>query len=237
LVFSNIVISGWIYSKNRYLLPRLRFFRLSKAKGILNLGFQFFIIQVAVIVIFTTDKILITQLFGPEYVTSYDVVFKLFSVVSILYTLMVGPLWSAYSDAYHRKDIKWIKNALKNQLKTYSIIFFVIVVMIFLARPIILLWTGHDYGSNIKLIICIAIFILVSTWNNIFAYFVNATNHLKVQLITAIIAIFANIPLSILLVKFFKFNVHGIVIATSVSLSLFSFCGPIQVYLILRDSK
>ena len=75
-------------------------------KSITSLGFQFFIIQIAVIVIFTTDKILITQLFGPEYVASYDVVFKLFSIITIAHGILMAPLWSAYSDAYHRNDIE-----------------------------------------------------------------------------------------------------------------------------------
>ena len=75
-----------------------------------------------IFVIFTTDKILITQLFGPQHVASYDVVFKLFSVITIVHGILMAPLWSAYSDAYHRNDMEWIKKTIKNQLKIYLLI-------------------------------------------------------------------------------------------------------------------
>ncbi|MBD3842817.1 MAG: polysaccharide biosynthesis C-terminal domain-containing protein, partial [Campylobacterales bacterium] len=82
-----------------------------------------------------------------------------------------------------------------------------------------------------------AVFILFSVWSNVFAYFVNATNQLGVQLYTSIIAAAINIPLSIFFVTKLGLDLEGIIMATILSLSIFAFLGPIQVFKILAKSK
>ena len=85
LSFSNGLLSFLIFSSNVNLKPNLKSFDSKKVYSLLSLGVKFFVIQLAVIVIFMTDKIIITQLLGPENVTPYEVVFKLFSVFTIAY--------------------------------------------------------------------------------------------------------------------------------------------------------
>lgn len=237
LLASSLILSFWFYKNNKEFIPKIKSFGLNYTKSITSLGFKFFIIQIAVIVIFTTDKILITQLFGPQYVASYDVVFKLFSVITIVHGMLMAPLWSAYSDAYHRGDIEWIKKTIKNQLKIYLLILVATTLLIFLAKPIIVLWIGRDFVVDNILIIAMALFILVSTWNNIFAYFLNATNKLDVQINTSILAMIANIPLSIMFVRFFEMGVYSIVLATCISLSFFTIFGSIQTFNILKGKN
>ena len=237
LLLSNLILSFWFYSKNKQFLPQINRYSKKYIKSITSLGFKFFIIQIAVIVIFTTDKILITQLFGPEYVTSYDVIFKLFSVITIAYGLIAAPLWSAYSDAFHRQDMKWIKATIKNQLKIYLLIIVAVLLLILSAKKIISFWIGENLIIENNLIISMGLFILVSTWNNIFAHFINATNQLSVQINTSIIAIIINIPLSILLVKYFDFGVDGVVMGTVISLSLFAIFGAKQTYDLLNKGS
>jgi len=237
LVSSSLILSFWFYRRNRELIPRIKSFGLNYTKSITSLGFKFFIIQIAVIVIFTTDKILITQLFGPGYVASYDVVFKLFSVITVAHGILMAPLWSAYSDAYNRNDMEWIEKTIKNQLKIYLLIIALTIFLIYLAKPIIALWIGGDFVVDNMLIIAMALFILVSTWNNIFAFFVNAANKLDVQIKTSVAAMIVNIPLSIIFVEFFKMEVYGVVLATFIALSFFAIFGSIQTFNILTKKN
>lgn len=237
LMVSNVLLSLWFYLNHNELMPRIKYFHLKYIKSITNQGIQFFIIQIAVVVIFTTDKILITQLFGPEYVANYDIVFKLFSIISIVHSLIMAPLWSAYTDAYYRRDIIWIKQTLKYQIKIYPLIVLSVIFLIFTSQSIISLWIGKNVIVDYSLIISMAFFILISTWNNIFAYFVNAINQLDVQIKTSVAAIFLNIPLSIFLVKVLHVGVYGVVLATSISLFLFTIFGTLQVWKILNTDE
>lgn len=234
LLFSSISITIWFYSKNKNLRPKIDLYNKKFVKSITTLGFQFFIVQIAVVVLFTTDKIIITQLFGPEYVTQYDVVFKLFSIITIVHGLLMAPLWSAYTDAYNRNDYTWIKNSLQKQLKIFIGFIFAVLILIILSPTIISLWIGKDFEIDYMLIGIIGFFVLISIWNNIFAFFVNGIGEMKVQMYTSIIAFIINIPLSIFIVKYFHTGVYGIVIGTILSLSLFAFFGARQTYRILQ---
>lgn len=234
LLASSLILSFWFFKKNREVIPKIKSYGLVYAKSITSLGFKFFIIQIAVIVIFTTDKILITQLFGPEYVAGYDVVFKLFSIITIFHSILMGPLWSAYSDAYYKNDIEWIKKTIKNQLKIYLLISLATILLIFIAKPIISFWIDKNFVIDNMLIVTMGGFILVSAWNNIFAYFINAIGSLEIQMNTSIIAMVLNIPLSIYFIKYLNFGVYGIVMGTCISLSFFSIFGSLQTWKILR---
>lgn len=234
-ILSSLILSFWFFKENREFIPKIKSFGLNYTKSITSLGFRFFIIQIAVIVIFTTDKILITQLFGPEYVTSYDVIFKLFSIITIIHSILMAPLWSAYSDAFHRNDIVWIKKTIKNQLMIYLLIVLGTILLAFLTKPIIYIWIDKEFIVDNILIIAMALFILISTWNNMFAFFINAINQLNTQIYTSLVAICVNIPLSIYFVKYFKMGTYGVVFATCISLSFFALFGSLQVYRIIRS--
>jgi O-antigen/teichoic acid export membrane protein len=236
LIISNGALSLWFYSQRQDLIPSLSFEK-KHVRPILSLGVQFFVIQLAGLVIFTTDKILITQLFGPQYVTQYDVVFKLFGIISLIHALITGPLWSSYTDAYHRGDFVWIKAILRKQLILFGVIVISVIIMIPMVKLIVALWISEDFEVSMPLVISMAGFTLISTWCNIFAIFVNGIGQIKLQLFTAIIAMIINIPLAIYFTKYLGFDVNGIVLATCTSLSLFAIAGPIQVYFILREKS
>jgi O-antigen/teichoic acid export membrane protein len=237
LVLSSLILSVWFYNRNKNLLPRFKDSSLKMISSITSLGSKFFIIQIAVVVIFTTDKILITQLFGPEYVTQYDVIFKLFAIITILHGILMAPLWSAYSDAYHREDYEWIRNTIKQQLKIWILIVVATMFLILISPYIIEIWIGKDYIINNNLIYTIAGFVIISTWNNIFAYFLNAINILKLQINTSLVAMIINIPLSIIFIKYFELGIYGIVMATILSLSIFAIFGSLKVFKILKANK
>lgn len=233
LVISNSLLSLWFYQKRRDLIPKLSL-DIRHIRPILSLGLQFFTIQLAVLVIFTTDKILITQLFGPSYVTQYEVVFKLFGIITLIHTLITTPLWSSYTDAYHRSDFIWIKSALRKQLMLFLAIIFSVVILVVIAKPIIALWIGEDLEISMPLVISMGVFIIISTWSTIFAYVVNGIGKIGPQVFSSCIAMLINIPLAIYFTKYLGFGIHGIVLATCTSLSLFSIIGPIQVYMLLK---
>jgi len=233
LIVSNVSLSIWFYMQRRELLPSLSL-DIDHVRPLLSLGLRFFVIQCAVLVIFTTDKILITQLLGPQYVSQYDVVFKLFGVMTMIYGIVSAPLWSAYTDAYHRGDMVWIRNVLRQQVKIFMAICLATVGLILIAKPVIALWVGKGINAPFVLVISMAAFTIVSVWNNVFAFIVNGIGAIELQLKTAVVGMLVNIPLSIVLVKFWGMGVDGVVWATVISLLPFSLLAPFQVRSLLR---
>lgn len=233
LLGGNLLLTVWFYKKYRYLRPGYSLDR-EHLTPLLSVGVRFFIIQLAVLVVFTTDKILITQLFGPEHVTEYEVVFKLFSVVAFLHTLISSPLWSAYTDAYHRKDSAWIVKMLRTQLKLYALVVVGLCALAVLAQFIIGVWIDRAFIVSAPLVICMAGFVAVSTWNNIFAIMLNGAGAVNVQLYTALAAMLLNIPLAFLMVNGFGMGVEGVVFAATISLLFSAVLLPLQVYRLTR---
>ena len=235
LLIANIGLSSWFYRTRPDLHPKIHLEK-QHINPLLSVGLQFFIIQIAVLVIFMTDKILITQLIGPAYVTQFDVVFKLFSLISFAHALISTPLWSAYTDAYHRGDMTWIKEMLHKQLIIFAGIIVAVLIMGLMIKPIVAIWVGDEIAVSQLLILSVGLFVVVSTWNNLYAMFVNGIGKIKIQLFTAVGAIAINIPLAILFVKWFGLGISGVVFATVVSLLLAAIALPIQVNQILGKS-
>ena len=229
LIISNVTLTLWFYNKRRELLPKLTL-NSQHIRPIMSLGLQFFIIQLACLVIFTTDKMLITQFFGSQYVTQYDVVFKLFGIITLVYSLISAPLWSSYTDAYHREDFSWVKRILTKQLQIFGVIFLCVVIMIPLAKPTILLWIGNDLQIPISLIISMGGFVLLSTWNNIFGSILGGINKIRLGSFYTIVTAAVNIPLCYLFAIKLNFGIAGIILGTIASIGISAIISPLQVY-------
>jgi O-antigen/teichoic acid export membrane protein len=143
------------------------------------------------------------------------------------------PLWSAYTDAFHRNDFGWIKNMLRKQLKIFGCVIVAACLLTWLAEPIISVWIGPNLVVSSHLILAMAIFVVISCWNNIYAMFVNGIGQIKLQLYTAIVAMFINIPLSIYFAKHTELGLSGIVAGTICSLLLAAIALPLQVYYLI----
>jgi O-antigen/teichoic acid export membrane protein len=234
MVGANVLLSGWFYKGNISLIPKISL-DFSHIRPLLGLGLQFFVIQIAVLVIFTTDKILITQLFGPEFVTPYDVVFKLFGIITLIYGLITAPLWSSYTDAYHRGDFIWIRGVLRKQMLIFGLITLAAIILVLIAKPIIAIWIGRDLVVPMPLVVSVGLFILISTWNNVYAFFLNGIGKIRLQLYSAVLAMLMNIPLAIYFTRHLGLGVEGVVLATCASLTLFAVIGPLEVHSTLRN--
>ena len=85
----------------------------------MNLGIKFFVISIAAVILFTTDNLIITQLFGPDQVTPYQITHKYFNLSFMFFIILVQPLWSAVTDAFEKNDFKWIQNIMKKMTKVW----------------------------------------------------------------------------------------------------------------------
>jgi len=236
LVTSNLVLSFAFYYKMPDLLPVLSCFQKRKIKELLGLGAKLFIIQLAVLVIFTTDKMLITQIFGPESITPYDISYKLFDVVIILQFIIVSPLWSTFTEAYIKKDFIWIKNILKLMILILIPFCFIIIFLIIFAQSIVNILIGGIIIPP-SLLYMVGVFNIILLWCNIYAYFLQSCSKLYLSLVVSIFSAIINIPLSILFAKTFNFGLAGIFMGTIVSLLPGVILGPIQTYNIVNKRK
>ena len=95
----SIIVPAIIYTfnffvGNKVLIPRLKFFDLTIIKDIFSTGINFFIIQLAAILIFSSDVFIISIFFGPVEVTNYNLVKKSLSIFTIINASINIPLFT-----------------------------------------------------------------------------------------------------------------------------------------------
>ncbi|RPI73979.1 MAG: polysaccharide biosynthesis protein [Ignavibacteriales bacterium] len=220
-VFVLVFFSIWFYSRDykRY-APSFKYVKLGFARNLMSLGIKFFIIQIAALVLFNTNNIIITQLLGPEEVTTFNVSFKLFSVVTMIFFIIATPLWSAFTDAYVKSDFEWIKSVLSKMRKIWYLLI-IFSIMILSASPLIYkLWVGDSVKVPFALSVAMCIYGIVYIWQTIHVFLLNGIGKIKLQLYLVIFTGLINIPLAIFLGK--KIGLVGISLT---SILLFIFMG------------
>ena len=87
---------------------------------------------------------------------------------------------------------------------------------------------------SMPLVVSMGFFILISTWNNIFAFILNGVGKIRLQLYSAILAMLLNVPLAIYFTRYLDLGTEGVVLATCAALTLFAVIGPLEVLGVLR---
>ena len=218
--------------KYKYIKPSIRFYNQKKVKDLFGLGMRFFVIQIAVLIIFQTDSLIIAHTLSPNEVTSYNIVFRYFGVITMLTGIILTPLWSAYTDAFALKDYSWIKKIIKKQLFLLIGVVLVVVILFFSANKLIPIWLQRPIFLNSTLLLGMAIFTIISVWNNIFSFLLNGLSRTKIQIITSIVGMIINIPISIYLAKILGNG--GVIIGSIISLSFFAILGAYETYRIFK---
>lgn len=185
------------YYRYPQLRPSIRLINFKEAKEVINMGVQFFVMQISSVVLFMTSNILISKLFSPEMVTPYQITYRYFSILLVVFTVVCMPFWNATTDAYERGDIDWIRNATR-KLRLMTIGILVGLVLMVACSPwVYAIWIG-DIDIDIKMSIVMAAYIFILIYSMRYSYFINGIGKLRLQLIFTASAAVVFIPLAYL---------------------------------------
>jgi O-antigen/teichoic acid export membrane protein len=213
--------------------PSIKYVQIKYAKDIMSLGLKFFIIQIAVIVIYQTTNIIIAQVSGPNDVTVYNIVFKYFSVSVMLFSIVITPFWSAFTEAMSLKDYEWMKKSFRNLFKILIGCIILTIIMLIFSDYAYHIWIADLVKIDLKVSIAVCAFIILNLWNMLFSQLLNGMGKIKLQLIVSILITILNIPLAIYLGQLY--GNFGVVMS-SVFLSLISaIYAPYQLKLLLNN--
>jgi O-antigen/teichoic acid export membrane protein len=198
----------------RSLAPAISVVNFKSAKQMLSVGSTFFIIQICALVMYESDNIVITQLFGPKEVTTFNIAYKLFSVVLMFFVVVITPFWSAFTEAYTKNEYEWIKNTLAKINKLWLGLSLCTVVLTALSPWLYDMWVGKSISMPLSLSIAMCFYIITLIWQAIHVQFLNGIGKVKLQLYLGIATSVINIPLSVLLGRLI--GVAGIPLANAI---------------------
>ena len=134
-------------TKLKNCIPSIRYVKKSHIKTVTGIGVVFFACQIFYMLIVNTNEFLITNLFGPQKTTEYTYYYKLTSIISIITSLALTPIWSVVTKAMEEKNYVWVKKLYcKIKILGMLAIFFQFIIILFL-QPIMDLWLGKGVIS------------------------------------------------------------------------------------------
>lgn len=210
---------GLFRTKLKEIAPSFKLFEFKSVGSILSLGLKFFVLQMITIVLFQANSIIIARAVSPEAVVEYNLAFKYVSLLTMIFTIVITPVWSATTDAYVRKDFAWINKTLSFSRKVCIASIFIGVLMVLASKFVYSIWLGKgSIDINYSTTGLIFLYISFEMLYKVYGTIINGTGKVFAQMIlTGIIAIIY-IPLAIFLGNLC--GLSGVLIANAIVFAL-----------------
>ena len=228
-----LIASVPIFTKYPKLKPTFNAFDKKIAKQITSKGVGFFFIQItSCLVIYGSSNLFITQFCGPTGVTTYNIAFKYFNLMAIAYTIVISPMWNAYTDAYIKNDMKWIKKTFNKSLFFCALSVVGGIVMFIFCNIFYRMWVGNSVQIPLSVSLCVLAYISFFNFNNCTSYLLNGLNIIRVQIYTSIA--FTILYLISVFIMGHRFGIEGVVLCMAVCYALMGSIHLYQCHLILK---
>lgn len=227
---ANVILYSKKYKK---IAPIFKSVDLKIAPDLMKLGIQFFIIQAAGIIQYQLINFLIIRHYGASEVTCYNISYKYFSILTMIWTIIITPFWAAVSDAMVKHDYTWMKNAEKKYLKVFILFVLGGILMLLFSSYAYNLWIGDKILITNILSFWILMYSLVTMFSSIYVTILNGMGLLKVQMYACLFSPFVFLGLCYMFVHM-GLGVHALLIAVIISNFNGYLLAPIQYKLYTR---
>jgi len=233
LVVASIYFYGTQY---KHIAPSFKSVNFKYAKNLLNLGIQFFFIQIAGLIIYQSSNLIIAQFFGTVEVTVYNIGYKYFQIITMIFSIILTPFWAAYTEAWAKDDIQWIKNSVAKLLKLWMLTGVVGIIMLLFADQFYYLWVGDKVKVPFELSLTLLIYFMTYTFGGIYVMFINGVGKIKIQMYSAFLGSIIFIVASIVMIKYFHWGIKSLLIAMILSNFNGIILSPIQYKKIINKT-
>ena len=233
-VLVTLASSIWLYSTRfKLVAPSFTCVDKSLIRDLFGLGAKFFLIQVQVVVMFQTTNILISNVAGPNDVTYYNIAHKYIGVAMMLYTIILSPLWPAFTDAYTKRDFSWMNRTYKKMVGVYAITAVIVVFMVIISPIVYSVWIGDRTEIPFKMTIVVGIYMLLSNWDSLQVQIINGIGAVKIQTYITLFGLIFHIPMAIFLGH--VYGSYGVIYSMAIVNVVYIAFFTTQVRLILKQ--
>ena len=231
-----LIVASILFYTTRYIAiaPNITLASKKYLKDIFGISGKFFIIQISVIAMLTSNNFLISHFVNNQSVTYYTIAYRLFSIVTIFQLMIIVPLWPAFTDAYTLKDFKWIKWAVSRSNKLNFLLCIPLLVMFLFCDWIYYIWIGPDIKIPFEVNLLLVIFVVVSLFKETYVSFINGVGKLNLQMLFSIVNIVLQIPLAYFIVKICGLGLSGILLINIFWVALSLILWKVQYSVIIQ---
>ena len=215
--------------RRRWLTPRRAHFDWGASKRLLQTGILFLVLQIECLLTYSSDNLIVAQLFESSTVAQYAITQKVFSAVLMAQGCWLGPLWPAYGEALARGDIAWIRRTLLRSIAVSALFAGAASTMVLVFGHILFaVWVHGRVPADFGLMVACAVWTVLQSVGSATAMFWNGTNVLKFQAVTGGVTTVLAFPLRIILGR--QFGLAGVVWGASLAY-LVAIVIPTAIYL------
>ena len=201
--------------QGRDLVPRWRDVDPATCRLLVAAGGAFMLYALTSVLAVQSDQVLIARFLGPEAVTQYTVVQRLFNQIQVLVTLGLIAQWPAYGAALGRGDHAWIRRHFRWSLLGYGAFAALVSGALYLfCAPILGLWVGDAVVAPVSLVRALTVYAMVATIANAFAFFYMSLGLNRRLVVAQGLLIALTLPLYLLLIP--RLGGTGAVIAATI---------------------
>lgn len=207
LLLNSIFLFG---IKRPWLRPRVDKIVKSSMQKVSQIGFLFFILQLAGAFAFSSNSLILAQILGPVAVAQYALAAQLFNIPLMIFGMVLSPLWPAYGEAVIKGDAEWIRKTFIRSVKIGLLINGLpSLFLLMFGSQVIHLWVGSGVVIPFLLLLGLAVWTLMYSINGPIAMLLNGANVIRFQVVCALLVTVSNVFLSIFLTH--KIGVSGVV--------------------------
>lgn len=235
LLLGSIILFRGRFLKYRPSFSKVRF---TYAKGLFNLGVIFFIIQIAGIIQYQTANFIIARNFSTADVTAYNVVYKYFNMLQMLFVIFLTPFWSASTEAYLKNDIMWIKKSIKKYNQLTLLLIAVGLLMLYFSKIAYDTWLGKGTVSiSFHLSLFAFIYFVTTMFADTYVSFLNGINALRIQFVACLVSPLVYVGIALLLIKYYRMGPYSLFIASIVCNFNGLVLAPLQYHMVVNKKK
>lgn len=223
-----LIASLWVFGGTlKFAIPRWKFVTQKYVREVLGLGGIFFFIQITYMIIMSTNEYLITITASNSDNIEYQAYYKLFSLGSTVFALMLTPVWSVVTKAKAENNYAWIKQTYHRFLKVGGLFCLAEFLLIIFIKPLMNFWLGNGYIEiSIPYCIYFAVFGSLMVFISILSSIANGVGRLKSQAVCFGLGAVLKVPLAILLVHI-SGSWIGVLISNIVCMGIYCIAEPL----------
>lgn len=214
--------------------PSVGYVQFRYAKDLMDLGVKFFFLQILAILFYATNNIIIAQICGPDEVTVYNVAYKYMNVMQMGFMILITPFWSAFTEAYVKKDMEWMKRTYRSLVKVFAFISGCGLLMLALSPWIFPLWLGDSVTVPFTLTLLLFVYQMFNVWGSMHSTIIYGIGKIKAQLLSSACVCCLNVPLAIIFC--YHWGIIGLMIVQVLLIGGLLWIGPFQIRKLLNNS-
>jgi O-antigen/teichoic acid export membrane protein len=209
-----------LFGKQSWLRPSIVTCEMTMMRRLFKTGLLFFVIQAGMAVAYQTDNLVIAHILGAEAVPAYAIPARMFMIVAGFLSIVMGPLWPAYTDAIASGDRDWVNRAFRRSCAgSLAATLPTALTLVVFGNTILRTWVGPNLQAPLWLLVLFGIRCLMASYLYPAVMLLNGLGEIKFQALTMAAMALSNIVISVLLVL--RIGILGAIAGTVIAETIF----------------